>query len=309
VQLRRTLAIFSVVCLMAVWGSTFAVTKATARDFPPLTLAFLRFFLASVALAPLALARGGLRQLPRPLPFGRLILMALTGIALFTVAFNYALVYGSAAQGAIIYAGLPAAIALAARMFLGERLSQRRIAGIVLSVIGVALIASAGERDQSSPQPWLGALAMLGAVVAFAAYTVTAKQLAGCDSVVTTACMSAIGALLLAPLSAAELRGSDWHWTTPSASGWLGLAFLAVVASALAYVVFARALRELDASLIGALANLDPVVGMIVAVVFLGEVMLPGQIGGGAIAFVGMWLASKQDEAARGERTQPLTCA
>ena len=153
----------AVIALMIVWGSTFVITKAAARDVPPLALAALRFLVASIVLIPIAMSRGGLAILPRPIPWGTLTLMAFTGITAFAITFTYALVYGSAAQGALIYAALPAAIAVAAVLFLAERPTRRRIAGIALSIAGVVLLVLTGAPDAESPSPVLGALWMLGA--------------------------------------------------------------------------------------------------------------------------------------------------
>ena len=291
-QARRSIAIVCVIVLMIVWGSTFVVTKTAVREIPPWTLAILKFLIASVVLIPVGIASGGFRRMPRPLPWRLLLLMALTGIAAFTITFNYAMVYGSAAQGALIYAALPAAIALAAVTLLSERLSKRRMAGIVLSMLGVALLIVAGESDVSSPSPVLGALWMLGAVISWTAYTVFAKRLAHADHVATIAIVSAIGTAMLALPAAVELMQAPT--LRPSLSAWVSLLFLAIIATALAYIVYGFVLRELDASLVGAYTNLDPIVGVLIAVLFLGETLHGGQIVGGLIAFTGMWLASSE---------------
>lgn len=277
---------------MVIWGSTFVITKAAARDISPMMLAGLRFLTATVVLLPFAWLRGDWRSLPKPMPWGALLGMAATGIATFTIAFNYALVYGSASQGALIYALLPAAVAIAAVLFLKERLSRRRVTGITLSIVGVGLVALAGESDSNSPQPLLGAVWMIGAVLSWAAYTVFAKRLADADQVVTITLVSLFGMLMIAPLAAVELSHTPWQ--APSTQAWLGVIFLGVIASALAYIVYGHALRQLDASLVGALINLDPIVGVITAVLFLGETLHTGQMVGGAIALAGMWLASTE---------------
>lgn len=287
---RRSLAIVSVIVLMIVWGSTFVVTKAAGREIAPLALAALRFLTASLVLIPIAWMRMRSVRVIQPLPWGSLLLMALTGISAFAVAFTFALVYGSASQGAMIYAALPAAIALSAVLFLRERLSRRRLAGITLSIAGVALLIGAGESDVTAPAPLVGAAWMLAAVIVWTAYTVVAKRLAGVDHVITIAVVSTLGTLVLIPLALIELSHSPW--TNPSLLAWLEVAFLGVVASALAYVVYGRVLRELDASVVGAYANLDPIVGVLTAVVFLGETLHLPQIAGGLIAFAGMYLAS-----------------
>jgi drug/metabolite transporter (DMT)-like permease len=287
---RRCCALAGIVIAMIVWGSTFVVTKAAIHEIPPLTLTFLRFLVAAAILVPLAAARGGLRRLPQPLPLATLVLMGLTGVAIFHVGFTYAMVYGSATQGAIVFALVPAAVVVAAVVGLKEAPSKRRITGILLSVCGVALVVATGESGSASPAPLLGAIFMLGAVAAWAAYTVLAKQLAGTDQVVVIACVSVIGMAIVLPAAAVEL--SLVPWPDPSLQGWLGTLFLGVVASALAFVVYSRALRELDASLVGAYLNLDPIVGVLTAVIFLGETLGLWQISSGVVALAGMWLAS-----------------
>jgi drug/metabolite transporter (DMT)-like permease len=287
---RRSWALAGIVIVMIVWGSTFVATKAAVHEIPPVTLTFLRFLIAAAVLVPIAAARGGLRRLPKPLPLAALVLMGLIGVAIFHVGFTYAMVYGSAAQGAIAFALVPAAVVVAAVVGLKEAPSKRRIAGILLSVCGVALVVATGERGSASPAPLLGAAFMLAAVAAWAAYTVLAKRLAGADQVVVIACVSVIGMAIVLPAAAVEL--SLVPWPHPSLQGWLGTLFLGVVASALAFVVYSRALRELDASLVGAYLNLDPIVGVLTAVIFLGETLGLWQISGGVVALAGMWLAS-----------------
>ncbi|MFL5449449.1 MAG: EamA family transporter, partial [Gemmatimonadales bacterium] len=164
---RRTSALVSLILVMIVWGSTYVVTKAAVREIPPLTLATLRYLVATAVLVSVALARGGLRRLPRPLPLVPLVWMGLTGVTILTVGFNYGLIYGSAFQGALVYALGPAAVAVAAVLGLGESLSRRRSAGIVLSVAGAMLVVSSGKTDPAAPHPWVGAICMFAGVVAW----------------------------------------------------------------------------------------------------------------------------------------------
>jgi drug/metabolite transporter (DMT)-like permease len=287
---RRAYALASLIFVMIVWGSTYVVTKVAMREIPPLTLAVLRFLIAAAVLVPIAIMRGGLMRPPRPLPRGPLVWMGLTGIAILTVGFNYGLVYGSASQGALIYALGPAAVAVAAVLGLREALSRRRIAGVVLSVGGAALVVASGEVDRSAPRPLLGALCMFAGVVAWAHYTIVAKRLADADQVVVITWVSLIGMAMLLPFAAIELLQSPMP--RPTLGAWLGTLFLGAVGSALAYVMYNRVLRDLDASLVGAYFTLDPLVGVATAVVFLGEVLRGGQVLGAVIALVGMWLAA-----------------
>lgn len=281
---------------MVIWGSTFAVTRAAVATIPPTVLAVLRLVVAAVILVPLAARRGGLRALPHPLPIGTLLALGATGFTLYYIPFNYALAHASAVQGAIIQALGPAAIALTAIAVLGERPPPRRIAGIALSIVGVLLaIAATPGGAAGGANPLLGALFMLLTVVSWSAYTVLAKRLAGTDQIVVTAVITVIGAVLTAPFAMLELPAATWR--DVSTEAWLGVLYLGVAASALGYVVYNWALTELDASQVAAYVNLIPIVGVAIAVGFLGETLRPWQLVGAAIAGVGMWLASRPTRA------------
>ena len=286
----RLLPLAAVIVTMIIWGSTFIVTKAAAAEIPVLTLALLRFFMAALVLVPLALLRGGLKQLPQPLPLTVLTLMAITGMVLFTIAFNYALVLASATQCALIFAAMPAAIALAAVLFLRERPTRQRVTGMVLSVVGVAFVISTGEHASGSPEPLLGALWMLGAVLSWTIYTVIAKRVEQLDQVVVITCVTLLAVAMLLPLALIESAQRPWAW--PSLQAWLGVAYLGVAASALTYVAYGYALRHLEASVVGVFSNLDPIVGVLSAVLLLQEPLHWGHAVGGVVALTGMWLAS-----------------
>jgi drug/metabolite transporter (DMT)-like permease len=275
---------------MTIWGSTFVVTKVAMLELKPITLAFLRFAIASAVLLGVMRGFGALARLGS-ISRGRLVFLAVTGIALFTAGFNLALVYGSAAQGALLYATIPAVVAVCAVLFLGETLDRRRVLGIALSVGGAAVIVATGEASfESAPAPLLGAGLMLATVVLWGAYTVAAKPIAAADQTVVIFAICVLGALLLLPVSVVELTA--YGWPRPSVVGWLGVAYLGVFASAACYVLYNYALRALDATTVGVFTNIDPVVGLLTAVVFLGEGLSAGQMGGALIVLIGMWLAS-----------------
>jgi drug/metabolite transporter (DMT)-like permease len=278
------------VLLMLVWGMTYISVKSVIQETTPLMLACLRFFCASIVLVPLAIMRGGLKALPKPLPIGTLLLMTLCGYVLYFTAFNYALVYTSAVQGALIQALLPAAIATAAALFLRERPSARRITGIALSIAGVVLLVSYGHADANARNPVLGGILMISTVVFWAFYTVLAKRVAKTDQIVVTAFNMLSAAILLVPLVLIDLHGAPIPPLSPTA--WAHVVYLGLFASGAAFVVYNLALRDLEASAVGVWMNLVPIVGMVAAVLFLGESLNPWQIVGAAVALIGMWLSS-----------------
>ena len=277
---------------MVMWGGTYVVTRAGVGELPPMLFALLRFGVASVLLVPLALLRGGRARLPRPIPWRTLLLMGLTGVGLYYTGFNLALTYTTASQGALIQSSIPAITAVMAMVWLRERLSRQRVLGIVLAVAGVLLIVARTSPDASARSPLIGNLLMFGTVLVWGVYTILAKQVADVDIIAITASVAVIGTIMLVP--AALIEGAGRPLPTISWASWLRIFYLGALASALGYLLYGRALRDLDASLVGAFVNLAPVIGVVSGVVLLGEAIAPIAILGGALVLVGVWMSSRQ---------------
>jgi drug/metabolite transporter (DMT)-like permease len=287
----RPLSIVLLILTMLWWGSTFVVTKGGLDEIPPMRFALLRFSVASLLLVAVALARGGLSRLPRPAPSGTLMLMALTGISLYYVGFNLALTYTSASQGALVQSSSPAITATAAVWLLGERVTRRRLLGIALAIVGVLLIVARGAPDANAPSPLIGNLLMFGTVVLWSVYTVFAKRLANADPAVVLAVVSCVGTLMLIPPALIEAARTP---VAPiSVESWLRIIYLGAFPSAAGFLLYSRALRDLDASQAGTFINLVPVIGVISGVLLLGDSISPMALVGGALVLVGIWVASK----------------
>lgn len=285
----RAVSTLLLLAAVLIWGSTYVVTKGGVDDVPPMLFALLRYCVASILLVPIALARGGVRRLPYPVPWGTLALMGLTGVALYYIAFNLALTYTTASQGALIQSSIPAVTALLAVVWLGERPSAGRIAGIGLAVAGVLLIVAGGEADGATPQaPLIGNLLLFGTVLTWSVYTVLAKRLASTDFVAVIAAVSVTGTLMLIPAALAEAAAMPA--TTISPDGWARIAYLGAFSSGVSYLFYNRALRDLDASQVGAFSNLAPVVGVVSGALVLGEAITPLALAGGALALLGVWM-------------------
>ena len=288
----RALPVTLLLLAVTMWGGTYVVTKAGVDEIPPMLFALLRFGVASLVLVPLALLRGGTARLPRPIPWRTLLLMGLTGVGLYYMGFNLALTYTTASQGALVQSSIPAITAIMAVIWLRERLSRQRILGIVLAVVGVVLIVARTEPDASARSPLIGNLLMFGTVVVWGVYTILAKRVADVDVVVITASIAVLGTIMLIPAALLEVA----HAPLPSisAASWLRIFYLGALASAAGYLLYGRALRDLDASLVGAFVNVAPVIGVVSGVVVLGEAIAPVAILGGVLVLVGVWMSSRQ---------------
>jgi len=290
----RAASIGSLLVVMGVWGSTFAVTRATLGVVPPLLLAFLRMAAAAACLLLLVRARGGAGTIPRPLPLRTPALMGLSGVACYFTAFNLALAYTTAADGALVFGAIPAVTTVLAALFLGERLTRVRGLGLAVAALGVALLLLGGQEAGGRVIPLnrpLGVTLMLGAALAWSIYTTLGRRLRGLPAVAVTAYSALFGAALLAPGALYDLL------TRPpqglSLGSWLAIAYLGVVSSALTVVLYNRALQTLAAGQVAVFMNLVPLVGVIVAALFLGETPGPLQVLGGLCVLGGVWRSSR----------------
>jgi drug/metabolite transporter (DMT)-like permease len=284
----RGIAIVTLIAVMMVWGSSFLVTKAAIVEVPPLTLALLRVTIGALVLLPFALPRLGSA---RDLPWGWLWAMGLIGVTLYYVLFNFSLAWTSVSQGALVQSSIPAVTACVAVLWLRERPSRARIFGIALSVAGVLIVfAQSTQSNAAAAAPALGNLLMFASVVTWGLYTSMAKRVAAYDSILITAVVTTIGALLLLPLAVIEL----WHreLPTPSVDAWLGALYLGVFASGAGYLLYNFALKHMAASQVGVFTNLIPIVGVLTGVVALGEALSWQAIVGGIVVMLGVVLTS-----------------
>jgi drug/metabolite transporter (DMT)-like permease len=275
------------------WGTSFAVTRVAVREIPPSALAFLRFALASLLLWPAAHRRCRGERIARADRFKALGL-GVTGVTLYFGFENWGLVYTTASHAALIVATIPLAIALLDAWGRQERPRASLLAGLLLSLAGVALVVGPSRGEARL----LGDLLMFGAVAAWVAYTFLARHLTErYSSLLVTQTAMVVGALTLAPLAAAEL------WLRPvarlpSPAAWTGAAFLGVFCSALGYLLWNAAIPALGVTLSSNLINIIPLVGVITGVAALGEPFTAATAAGGALVLGGVVLASLAPAAA-----------
>lgn len=285
-------AVISMLFVMLVWGSSFAVTKNAITIVPPLTFALLRFLTASICLQAMLMLRKKNNAPKKRIPFVPLLVMGLTGVTCFYTFFNYSLVYTSASMGALIQAFIPVIIALLAFIFLKEKISGIQQLSILISVTGVALVSYFAHPDTSSGNPFLGNCLMLVAVIAWSVYTVVSKKLADYDVLKVTCYSTYIGTAFLIPFVMVEL----WHKPLPAinAEGWISIIYLGVVASAVSYYLYNHSLKLLSASLAGIFINLDPVVGAALAIIFLHEEVTVSLVVGSLMVLAGTWISARK---------------
>ncbi len=297
IPMRNKIAYIALILTIAIWGSTFVVTKVVLREIAPLQLTELRFIIAFLLLAPFAARQGfKLKDIFRP----EFMLFGLTGTTLYYAFQNIGMTYTSVSSTVLILAIVPALTTILAVIFLKESLNKAQVVGIVLVTIGVVLVSMEPTGGADSPKPWLGNLLIFGSALSWAINTIQGRKLVGEHPalLMTTACIGS-GAVMLLPFIGWEIHSSGLPHL--SLMGGLGVIFLSVVASALTTYLWYYTLHFLSASVASSFINLVPVFGL-AGSYLLGEQPPLIQLLGGCLAILGVLLSNRSNgQVAAGE--------
>jgi drug/metabolite transporter (DMT)-like permease len=277
---------------MTLVGSYVGLSRSLVAVFPVFLLAWLRFGIAAVAML------GWIRRRPDEPPLSRhdrwlLFWESFLGNFLFSICMLFGVAATSAVAAGVVMAGIPAAVAVQSRLFLGERIGRRVGAGIACAVAGIAwlAVARAGAGPNDGQEPLWGYALLLGAVLCEAAYVVIGKRLtAQVSPRRISALINLWGLALVTPFGVWQAFHFDFART--SASDWGMLVFYALAASMVTVWLWMRGLQQVPAPRAGVFSVLLPVAATFVGVLFLGEKLSPAQLGALVLSLAGLLLAT-----------------
>lgn len=296
----RARAYVVLLIVVSIWASYPALGKLALRDFPPFLLAAVRCSLASAFLVAL-LVRGTRTPLHglTPAAFRSFLFLGIAGYWLSTQFSYLGYYFTTAANAVILQAATPVMVALGARFYLGERLGRGQQVGAAVSVLGVLCVITNGRLALLRPEEMrAGDLITLGALTGWAAYTVYGKRVMREHSpeLATTAAY-VLGTLLMIPTAAAAAP----YFPAPrlaSPLAWSIILFQAVI-GALAHIWWYRAVNVVGASVSAIFINVQPVVGVVLAFLILGETIGVWQVVGGTLVVAGVVLTGSGAPRAR----------
>jgi drug/metabolite transporter (DMT)-like permease len=281
-KVSRRLAALVWLSLCLIWGSTWLGIKLGLRDLPPITFAGIRFALAATMIGAIVALRGV--RLPRKASEWGLLVY--TGF--LTITLNYALVfwgeqYISSGLAAVLSAMVPLfGLPLAHRYLASEPLTVARVAGVVLGVIGVAIVFSGELGIGGRLALWASAGIIVAALAtAHAGILVKARGTHIEPSVLAGAQMA--GGCIPLLLGGMALEGSplDFHWTPLALAS---LAYLTILGSVVAFLMYYWLIRHIDVTAVLMVPLVTPLIAVLVGVLFAGETIgWHTAIGGGAI--------------------------
>ncbi len=265
------------ILLGTLWGSSFLFNKIALRELPHFSLVCVRLILATAFLVLMVHAFGhSMRQSWRTWRG-----IAMMGLVNNFVTFNfttYGQTYISAGLAAILAASAPLFVVVLAHVFThDEKMTRRKVAGVLAGVAGVAVImgpdALRGIGDHVTAQ-----LAVLVSAAAMATAGIIGRRLKDIPPVVSAAGQAATSMVLMIPL--ALIHDHPWELAMPGAATWWSIAGLAVIGSGISYVLYFRLLASVGSTNVILVNLLTPVSAILLGVLFVGETVEPRHLAG-----------------------------
>jgi drug/metabolite transporter (DMT)-like permease len=275
-------------------AGSYLCGKSALREIPPLPLGLIRFLGASALLAALlhrVRPRG--QRLPPREAWPRLLLLAVVVVPVSQGFFLTGLALSTAAHAALLYTLTPLFVLLLAQALLREFPGVRTAAGTLIALGGTLYVLAWRGLDLSRG-PLLGDLLLLVAVVAWALYTAEGRALVTTHGPIAVISWTLIaGTVMYLPIGLASfaVRGTMHRILHASGGAWLGVVYLVLITSVVAYLLWYWALAHLPAARVAVFTNLQPLATAVLAHSFLGEHVTPQFVAGAMVVISGVVIA------------------
>ena len=290
---KNAIAYMEVVFAVVVWGGSFIATKIALSEISPVAVVWTRFAVGVIILG-IAVALRHQFTFPNRRELAYFALLGFLGITFHQWLQSTGLVTAQASTTAWIVSTTPIYMALFSWLFLHEKLNWLQMAGIALAAIGVLMVVSKGEIRGLMGMKFAtsGDFLIMISAPNWAVFSILSRS--GLKRHQATQMMFFVMLIGWLFTSILFVNGPGFreigHLTL---KGWLGLGFLGVFCSGLAYIAWYDALQVVPASQVGAFLYIEPLVAVIVAWFLLGEPLLISSLIGGMIILIGVWLVQR----------------
>ncbi len=275
------------ILLSVLWGGSFFFIGVGVREVAPLTFVLIRVALAAAALWVFLLIRRTPVRLPRE-ALGAMLVLALLNNAIPFSLFAWSQTQIASGLASILNATTPIWGVVVAHMFTrDERLTPAKLAGVLLGFGGVALMIGPGFlRDLGTG--FAAQLACLAATLCYALAGVWARRFKAMGVAPATVATGQLSATALVMLPVALLVDQPWLRPAPSAEAWAAVVGLALLGTALAYILYFRLIASAGATNALLVTLLIPPTAILLGWLFLGERLEPRDFAGLALIALGL---------------------
>jgi len=275
-----------------IWGFNYAIVKMTFKYFHPIAFNAVRFSISSAAMFLVLKIRGeGLGVAQQDIR--QIVWLGFIGNTVYQFLFALGLARTGAGNSALIMALSPVFAFLVGVAMGRERFSRTVLAGIIMSLAGVAGIVVSGPEGLSFGESWRGDLLMMTASIIWGWQSAESTRLLGRYGPIRLTVTTMIaGTVMMVPLSIPWIIAQPWSRATPLA--WLGLGFSALLSIAYSYFVWAHALNTIGVAHTSVFNNLTPIVALFAGWILLGERPVAAQVAGVVLVLVGVFIVRSQ---------------
>ena len=252
------------------WAGNSIVARGARGFVPPLALSFWRWSLALLILLPFAWPH--LRRDAATLRSAWKMLIVLGGLGIG--AFNALLYTGlqttSAVNGLLLQSLQPGLILLLGALLFAESIRMMQVIGIALSLVGAFMIIAKGDVSALVALHFnRGDLVIGVAVIIWSLYSVLLRTRPKVHPLSFLAATMAVGVTGILPFYLAEIASGRLIESRPES--WLAIAYVCLFPSLIAYLCFNRGVELIGSAAASLALNIMPVIGAILAALFLGE--------------------------------------
>ncbi|MBW8708908.1 MAG: DMT family transporter [Alphaproteobacteria bacterium] len=270
--------------LALLWGSSFFFYKILVAVLPPVTVVLGRVGIAAIAMNLWLLAQGTVMPRQARL-WARFLLLGLLNNVIPFVLIAWGETRISSGMASILNATTPIfMVAVAHFGTQDEKLSWAKIAGIILGIVGVAVLMG---RDAFAGGGYVwGGLAVIGASCAYGFGGVYSRRFRDLSPMQAATGQITGGAILLLPLSL--LADHPWTLPMPGWAVWSSLLAIALVNTALAYFIYFKMVATVGVTYISLVTFLIPIIALLLGAAFLDESVTAQALAGMAIIALGL---------------------
>jgi drug/metabolite transporter (DMT)-like permease len=281
---KRYIGYILMTIVALIWGIGYTATKICLQIMDPLTLALTRFLFSAIFFVPLMIK---LWKKPKLKDLLLIAVMGLTGVMLYQSLYNSGANGVSAGVGSIVISTEPIFIFLLSVIFIGERFSILKMAGIIISFIGIIFISINSITNILSI---VSIILILLASIAWCVYTIISKDvLERYDAMFVTSLSMVFGTVFLLPF-VSKMPADLVRLNTIEI---FSLAFLVVFATFIAFYLNFKGLQMLTASRASVFYYLSPLFTIISAYFIIHEAITATIIIGGIMVIGGVALVNR----------------
>lgn len=268
------LGIVLLLTAMMTWASSFIALKSAIGPLGPMSVVFGRMIVASLCF--IYFIKGFMKLEFTKKDIKYILLMTAFEPCLYFIFEAKALQLTTASQAGMITSMMPLMTAIGAGIALKEVITKKVIIGSFIAVIGAVWLSLSAQSSENASNPLLGNFLEFCAMICGAWYAIAIRYLTQRFSALfLTAAQGFVGAIFFFPLALWEYNTMSMNFTTEAL---LWVLYLGVVVTIGGYGMFNLALSRIEASRASVFVNLIPVFTVLLAYLFLGEVLKPTEI-------------------------------